>query len=59
MEQKYYKPEEIANILGVHYHTILRRIAAGKIIAVKIGNDFRVSETEFNKFLEENKTKKV
>ncbi|MFA6096861.1 MAG: helix-turn-helix domain-containing protein [Candidatus Paceibacterota bacterium] len=49
---------ETAVLLNVNIMTIYRYIKAGKIIAYKIGKEFRIEKKEFNIFLDKVKTKK-
>ena len=52
--QKYYTPEELAEIFTLHKKTIYRWIRAGRIESYKMGRGWRVSQKQLNKFLEEN-----
>lgn len=56
-EKKFYKAEELAELLEVNIMTIYRYIKAGKLKAHKIGRDFRIGKSEFNRFLNSVKTK--
>ena len=49
---------QLSEMLKVSRMTIYRYIKAGKLEAIKAGRDFRVTQSEFNKFLERNKSKK-
>ena len=49
--------EELAERLRVSNMTIYRYIQAGKLKAHKIGKEFRITEEEFNKFLNKSLTK--
>jgi putative molybdopterin biosynthesis protein len=55
--QEFYTAEELAKKLRVNVMTIYRYIKAGKLNAYKIGKEFRIDKTEFNKFLKMAKTK--
>ena len=58
MEQaEFYTAKELAETLRVNIMTIYRYIKAGKIKTYKIGKEFRIDKTEFNKFLNKVKTK--
>lgn len=60
MKQKeFYLVEELANRLRVSNMTIYRYIKAGKISAHKIGKEFRITDKEFDKFLDKVKTKQT
>jgi excisionase family DNA binding protein len=49
--EKIYTPEQVANYLQVHHLTVLRLIKAKKLIALKIGRIYRISESSLNKFI--------
>ncbi|MEI8061336.1 MAG: helix-turn-helix domain-containing protein [Candidatus Berkelbacteria bacterium] len=44
--------KEVAEILKVNKMTIYRYIKAGKIEAIKIGKDFRITHAQFDIFIE-------
>ncbi len=52
MEQKYYTPDEIAELLQMHPKTIRRYIREGKLKATKIGKGWRVSGHDLTVFAE-------
>lgn len=54
---EFYKAEELAEKLRVNIMTIYRYIKAKKIIAYKIGKEFRIEKGEFDRFLRGVKTK--
>lgn len=58
MNKEFMTAEETADILKVNIMTIYRYIKAGKLKAHKIGKEFRIEKTEFNKFLDKTKIKK-
>jgi len=49
--EKYYTPEEVANLIKVSRKTIYNWIQEGRLKAVKIGHFWRVSESELNRLL--------
>ena len=55
MEEKYYAPQEIAEILKVSYMTVYRWIRAGKLEAYQVQKQYRIRETDFNRFMKANK----
>ena len=57
-KKEFYTAEELAEKLRVNIMTIYRYIKAGRLKAYKIGKDFRIDQSEFNKFLDITKTKK-
>lgn len=56
-KKEFYKVEDLAKLLAVNVMTIYRYIKAGKLIAYKIGREYRIEKTEFLKFLDKVKTK--
>lgn len=57
MTKEFYRAEDLAEKLDVNIMTIYRYIKAGKLKAYKIGKEFRIDKYEFDKFLDEVKTK--
>ena len=55
-KKDFYTAQELADKLRVNVMTIYRYIKARKLIAHKIGKEFRIYKTEFNKFLSKTKT---
>ena len=53
----YYTPTELAELLSVNVMTIYRYIKAKRLSAHKIGKEYRVDRTEFERFMAETKTK--
>ena len=53
----FYTAREVADMLKVNIMTIYRYIKAGKIMAYKIGKEFRIEKKEFEMFLDKVKTK--
>lgn len=49
--EEYYLAEELAEKLRVNIMTIYRYIKARKLGAYKIGKEFRIDKSEFDKFL--------
>lgn len=56
--EQFYRAEELAKILRVNIMTIYRYIKAGKLKAHKIGKEFRISKTEYIRFLNNSLSKK-
>jgi len=54
---KFHTPKQIAKMLQINYHRVLDMIHLGKLDAYKIGNNYRISDGQFNKFLMENRYK--
>ncbi len=53
----YYAPTELAELLSVNVMTIYRYIKAGRLVAHKIGKEYRIDRTEFEQFMAKTKTK--
>lgn len=56
-EKDFYTAKDLADKLGLNIMTIYRYINKKKLKAYKIGKEFRVDKIEFNKFLNNVKTK--
>jgi len=52
MQKDFYLVEELAKKLRVSDMTIYRYIKAGKVIACKIGKEYRIEKKEFENFLD-------
>ncbi len=57
MKKEFYKAEDLAEKLDVNIMTIYRYIKAGRLMAYKIGKEFRIEKKEFHNFLNRVKTK--
>ena len=55
-EMTYYTPQEVAEILKVHRRSITRWIREGRLIAVRVGQQYRISKQDLEKFLDERRT---
>lgn len=53
---KFLTVEQVAELLQVHWQTVLNYIKSGKLEAVKLGKGYRVPEKAINKFVKENQT---
>lgn len=56
-EKDFYTAKDLADKLGLNIMTIYRYIDKKKLKAYKIGKEFRVDKIEFNKFLNNVRTK--
>lgn len=56
-KKEFYLAEELAKKLRVNIMTIYRYIKAGKLKAYKIGKEFRIERSEFERFLKMTSTK--
>ena len=56
-QAEYYTAKELAEMLSLNVMTIYRYIDAGKLKAYKIGKEFRIEKSEFERFMNKAKTK--
>lgn len=54
MENQFYTIDKIAEILGMHHKTIRKFITEGKLVASKVGKQWRISDHELSVFMEKN-----
>lgn len=52
LEKNFYTAKEAAQILCVHYQTVRNLIKTGKLHAIKIGRDYRISKETLEDFAE-------
>ncbi len=57
-DQEFYTAKEIADKLSLNVMTIYRYIDSGKLKAYKIGKEFRIDRSEFEKFMNKSKYEK-
>jgi excisionase family DNA binding protein len=55
LNKPYLTPEDIANELGVSVDTVRNWINRKRLVAIKIGRDWRISRRDYERFLEERK----
>lgn len=56
--QKYYTPQEIAEMLGVHLQTVRTWYRSGKLGCYKLGHrDVRISQEQLDSFLQAHEIK--
>lgn len=53
---EFYTVKQVAELLQVHWQTILNYIKSGKLIAVKLGKGYRIGKKDLEIFLKQNKT---
>jgi len=53
---EFYTVEQVAEILKVHWQTVLNYIKSSKLNAVKLGKGYRISKEALNQFIKENQT---
>ncbi|KKW01938.1 MAG: hypothetical protein A2758_01225 [Candidatus Zambryskibacteria bacterium RIFCSPHIGHO2_01_FULL_49_18] len=56
-KKEFYTARELADKLGVNIMTIYRYIDKGKLKAYKLGKEFRIERTEFERFMSKAKVK--
>ena len=56
MNEKLLSVEEVAERLGVTPDTIRHYIRTHQLTAIRIGNKYRIKESELNRFLDERST---
>lgn len=54
--EKFYTPEQVAEILQVNSLTILKYIREWKISVIKLWRIYRITETAFNDFINKSKS---
>ena len=52
IDEKFYTIEQVAEMLQVVYLTVYRWIQDGKLKAVKAGKQYRIRQSDLDKFLE-------
>ncbi|MDO8557030.1 MAG: helix-turn-helix domain-containing protein [Candidatus Jorgensenbacteria bacterium] len=57
LSDDFYTAEELATKLKLNVMTIYRYIKAGKLKAHKIGKEYRIGRTEFERFIRDTRTK--
>jgi excisionase family DNA binding protein len=50
--EKLYKVREVSQLLGVGYSTLRRWIKLGRVRVVRVGNRYRIPESEVKKLIE-------
>lgn len=55
--KEFYTAQELADKLEVNIMTIYRYIKAGRLKAYKIGKEFRIERSKFERFMNKAKTK--
>lgn len=54
----FYTVEQVAELLQVHWQTVLNYIKGGKLEAVKLGRGYRISSDALDNFIKQNSSKK-
>jgi len=58
MSTQWLSVEDIARELGVHVDTVRNWIKQKRLIAYRVGRDYRIKREDYDKFLEERRTLK-
>lgn len=58
VDKTYYTVQEVADLLKLHWQSVLTYIKSGKLEAVKLGKGYRISETALQKFIADHSTRK-
>lgn len=48
--------EQVADLLQVHWQTVLNYIKSGKLKALRLGKGYRINKSELDQFIKENLT---
>lgn len=51
LEERYFTIEEVSKLLKVAYLTVYRWIQAGRLVAYKVGKQYRISELDIKNFM--------
>lgn len=57
VDERLYTPQEIAEHLKVDIRTVYRWLRDGEMGAIRFKREYRVSESDLRKFLEEHRTR--
>ena len=57
LNDEFYTADELAEKLKLNIMTIYRYIKAGKLKAHKLGKEYRISQKDFEQFLNKTKTR--
>lgn len=55
---KFYTVQEVADLLQIHWQSVLTYIKSGKLEAVKLGKGYRISEAALQQFIADQSTRK-
>ena len=54
-----YTAMEVSKLLKIHYRKILDEIALGRLLAFKVGRQYRVLESSLMEYFQDNKVEKI
>jgi len=52
----FYTVEQVAELLQVHWQTVLNYIKSGKLKALRLGKGYRIPKSELDDFIRNNQT---
>ena len=54
-----YTVHEVSKIIKIHYRKVLDEIVLGRLLAFKVGRQYRVLESSLMEYFQDNKVEKV
>ncbi|MGH7197075.1 MAG: helix-turn-helix domain-containing protein [Candidatus Saccharimonadales bacterium] len=57
IDKKYYTVQEVADLLKLHWQSVLTYIKNGELEAVKLGKGYRISQQALDSFIAKRTTK--
>lgn len=57
VNEKFYTVQEVADMLHVHWQSVLNYIKNGKLKALKLGKGYRISQASLDEFITSHSTK--
>ena len=54
---KFYTVQEVADLLQIHWQSVLNYIKNGKLKALKLGKGYRISQEALDEFIKNHTTK--
>lgn len=57
VNEKFYTVQEVADLLQIHWQSVLNYIKNGKLKALKLGKGYRISQEALDEFISNHTTK--
>ncbi|USN96470.1 MAG: helix-turn-helix domain-containing protein [Candidatus Nomurabacteria bacterium] len=57
MDTEYLTVEQVANLLQVHWQSVLNYIKRGDLPAMRLGRGYRIARNDLDKFIEQRTTR--
>lgn len=57
VNEKFYTVQEVADLLQIHWQSVLNYIKSGKLKALKLGKGYRISQEALDEFISDHTTK--